>query len=156
MNKNETVRSNSDGADMALKVSKLFKKLITCLSQETLALQSHNRAVAEKMNQEKTRLMHSYKAVQGELKDNPTLFKNLDTDIKKHLQELSKEFETVLKDNMLAVVVGKKAVTRLIDRILEKVREASSMNTKSYNNSGRINESRMSNKIIPTTLNETY
>lgn len=156
MHNKETSKPNTNGADMALKVSKLLKSLITCLTQETLAIQSHNRAVAEKMNQEKTRLMHSYTALKDQLESNPKMFENLDQDIKAHLKDISKEFEVVLKENMMAVVVGKKAVSRLIGRILEKVREAASVNNKSYNNAGKMNETALSNKIIPTTLNETF
>ncbi len=146
----------TEGADVALKISKLLKKLIECLTQETLALQSHNRTVAERMSQEKSVLMHNYKTIQKELSANPDLFQNLDKDVKAHLKGITTEFEIVLNDNIMAIQSGKNAVTRLIGRILDKAREAATLNPKSYNANGRIIENNTKSTMTPTKLNETY
>lgn len=161
MSNNETTTApkravHLEGADMALKITRLLENLITCLTQETLAIQSHNRGVAEKMNQEKTHMMHSYKNLHTELSQKPDIFKNLDPDIKSHLQKLTAEFEIALKDNITAIIAGRGAATRLIERILNRVREATSTNTKSYNNAGKMVEQKSSRTIMPTKLNETY
>lgn len=153
-NTNKQVSVN--GADFALRTSKLLKKLITCMTQETLAIQSYNRSVAEEMNQEKTLLMHNYQSVRSELEANPEIFKNLDADLKKHLQEITTEFEAVLKDNMMAITTGKKAVSRLITRILDKVRKTTINAPKSYNANGVVVDSASQSTMVPTKLNETY
>ena len=143
-------------ADTALKLVKILQKLMQCMSQETLAVQNHNRDIAAKMSQEKTLLMHNYKSIQGELTSYPRLFDNLDDDIKKHLKDVIKEFEFVLKENMRAIDAGRGAVKRLIDRILKKARQAASLNPKAYNAQGHLVDNDMKHGIVPTKLNETY
>lgn len=154
--KAQAPKLNTDGADSALKISKILKRLITCLTQETMALKSHNRDVAKKMAQEKTILMNNYKTLQNNVLQNPDMLKNLDPDIKSHLKEITTEFETVLKDNVVAIYAGRNAVTRLINRIVKKARDSVSTNPKSYNANGHITNSDGKASIMPTKLNETY
>ena len=152
----QTLKLNTDGADVALKISKILKKLITCLTQETLALQSHNRDIANKMNQEKTLLMHNYKSIQAHLAETPELFKNSDSDVKKHLQDITAEFETVLDDNVMAIQSGRNAVSRLIKRIIKKARQAASTSPQAYDANGYTIADNIKAPMMPTKLNETF
>lgn len=147
---------NVDGADSALKITKILKKLITCLTQETLALQGHNRDIAAKMAQEKTILMHNYKTLQNNVLENPETLKNLDPDVRAHLKEVTKEFEVALKDNVVAIYSGRNAVSRLINRIIKKARDSVSTTPKSYNASGCMVNNDTKASMMPTKLNETH
>ena len=152
----DNAKPNTRGADTALKIQKLLKSLIECMSQETLALKSHNRDVAGKMSEEKTRLLLTYQNIASELHKNPDVLKQADADIQKQLISLMGEFETVLKDNMTAIQAGKGAVSRLINRLLTKAREAVGSTGRHYNAKGQLVEHRHRGPINPSQLNEVY
>lgn len=114
---------NTKGANTALQVQKLLKALIECMTQETLALRAYNQDIAQKMSEEKTRLLVTYKTIAAELQKNPDILRQTDDDIQKQLGTLMDEFEIVLKENMTTIQAGRSAVTRLINRLLSKVRE---------------------------------
>lgn len=147
---------NVEGVDSAMKIAKLLQKLITCLTQETLALQSHNRDIASKMALEKTVLMNNYKTLQDNVFQKPAVLENLDADVKAHLKAVTKEFETALKDNVVAIYAGRNAVNRLITRIIKKARDSVSHTPKSYNSKGHMTDSDLKTSMTPTKLNEIY
>lgn len=147
---------NINGAGMALKVQNLLKALIECMTQETMALKAHNQDIATKMSAEKTRLMMTYKVIAAELHNNPTILKQADDDIRAQLGTLMDEFEIVLKDNMTTIQAGRGAISRLINRLLNKVRETVCQTSRNYNEHGELVEKRSQRPMQPTQLNEIY
>ena len=147
---------NTKGADIAYKFERLMKKLIQCMTQETLALQSHNRNLATTMAEEKARLLHNYRDLQAELLTNPDILKDIDDDIRNHLKTMAAEFEYVMKDNIQAIQSGRNAVGRLINRILQKAREAAAASHKYYDSKGQMVEASTKKSMIPTKFSETF
>lgn len=156
MTKETEPKINTKGADVAYKFERLMKKLIQCMTQETLALQAHNRHLATSMAEEKARLLHNYRDLHAELLTHPDILKDVDTDIRKHLKTMAAEFEYVMKDNIQAIQSGRHAVGRLINRILQKAREAALASHKYYNAKGEMVEPGMKKSMTPTKFSETY
>ena len=152
----DTKPLNTKGADTALKIEKLLKSLIECMAQETLALKSQNQSVAGQMTKEKIRLLTTYKAIAAELESNPDMLKSVDEDIKKQLKGLIGDFDATLKENITAIQSGRSAVSRLINRLLNKAREAVNNTNRNYDSKGKLVEQRVQSMISPTQLNEVY
>jgi hypothetical protein len=151
---NSTIKTR--GADTALKIQKLLKALIECMEAETTALRDSDQKKAIKISAEKIHLAQTYKAIALELRANPTLLKDADGDIKAQLFDLIKKFDSSLKDNRTVIETGKNAVSRIINRLLTKAREAADRGTKNYNAKGRLIEQKMTTMAMPTHLNDVY
>jgi hypothetical protein len=148
---------NISGADFAFRLEKLIRKLMECIIQETLAIKSHDRNIAELMRQEKSLLLFNYQSMIIELERTPNILRELDSDLKEHLQKTIYDFEAVMVDNIKTIQAGKNSVGRLIARILDKARIATSTAPKAYNNFGLIAQGHsMRAPATPTKLNETY
>jgi len=156
MSNNLTQNLNINGADLALKLERLLKRLITCMTQETLAMQCHNHEVSGKMAQEKTMLMNNYRNLHKDLLANPDIIRNADTDIQNHLKTIIAEFEVVLCDNIKAVYSGRNAVGRLINRILQKARDTASPSHKHYNAKGQMVDGDLKSGMTPVRINDIY
>ncbi len=144
------------GTDIVSKTETLLRKLIHVMGQENLALQAHDRQLAEEMAQEKTLLIENYRALIKDLKKEPEALKNINADAKAHVQELIKEFDTAMRENAKAVYARRYAVKKILERILNKARQVSGGSHKSYNQQGKMNDLSSKSKFIPTQLNETY
>lgn len=153
--KTTNTQLNINGASLALKTEKLLKKLIHVLSQETLAMQSHNRSIANNMAQEKTQLLANYKSIQEQLKENPEILRQADEDVRTHLKEVMAEFEIILCDNIRAIQSGRNAVRRIMNRILTKARDSVEHTTKLYNSSGKMIKTSTHSTMTPVKINET-
>jgi len=146
----------TEGADKALNIQKVLKRLIECLSQETLALKSNNRALAIKMAEEKARLTHDYREIQNNFQKDPEAFQKLDKGVQAHLKSLIAEFETILTDNVQAIQSGRNAVNRLIDRILTRARDMATTHT-TYNADGQVNTHKASRSATtPIQISEKF
>lgn len=154
--KHQTNKVRTKGADIALKTETVLKKLIHVMGQENLALQAHDRKMAEEMAQEKTLLISNYRALIKDLDHDPDALRDLDDDVKAHVQSLIKDFEVAMRENAKAVFARRYAVKKLLDRILTKAREVSGSHHKSYNQHGKMNNVGNKSVFIPTQLNETY
>ena len=152
----ETKPLNIKGADTAFRVQKLLKNLIECMSQETLALHAQNQTIAGTMSKEKIRLFATYKAIAAELQNNPDILKTIDKDIQKQLITLMDDFDQTLKENITAIQTGRFAVSRLINRLLTKAREAVGHPNRNYNEKGKLVEQKIQSATFPTQLNEVY
>jgi len=147
---------NICGADIAVKTEKLLQKLMHVMGQENLALQAHNRALAEEMAQEKTLLIGNYRALIKELQQDPDAYKKLDESIRNHIAKMVTDFEDAMKENARVVYGRRYAVKRLLDRILNKARDAAASPVKSYNANGKMHAKCSSGGSVPIQLNETY
>jgi hypothetical protein len=156
----KTTQQNSQaklkGTDIVSKTETLLRKLIHVMGQENLALQAHDRSLAEEMAQEKTVLISNYRALIKDIEKDPEALKNLDEDTKSHVQKMISDFEVAMRENAKAVYARRYAVKKILERILDKARQVSGGNHKSYNQQGKMNDCSSSAKFIPTQLNETY
>jgi hypothetical protein len=157
MSETKNIPLNTKGADIALKLENIIKRMSKCMTQETLALQSQNRAIAAEMAEEKARHLQAYRALAEEVKSRPDVVSGLDPDIKKHIETMMAEFEVIMKDNIRVILSNRFAVKRLIQRIMDKAREAASSNHQYYNAQGKImNGSGQKSAMVSTQLNETF
>ena len=144
------------GTDIVSKTETLLKKLIHVMSQENLALQAHDRSLAEEMAQEKTLLIENYRALIKDLEKEPEALKNIDDDAKAHVQQMIADFDVAMRENAKAIYARRYAVKKILERILDKARQVSGGNHKSYNQQGKMNHVSSKSRFIPTQLNETY
>lgn len=147
---------NTKGADTALKIQKLLKSLIECMSQETLAIKAQKQDIAAKMNEEKSRLLPHYQSIAKELKENPSLLREADEDVRKQLSALMAEFSAVMNENIMTIQTGRTAVSRLIERLLNKAREAVNKSGRRYNAKGKLVEQNATGNVIQGQLNSLY
>lgn len=156
----DKIDSKLSATNTAAKIESLVAELTKCMTQETLAIQSSNQEIASKMSQEKSRLLTTYQMIEKELQQKPEMFNSLDDDYRQYLKGLLSDFDTVMKDNLATIHAGKKAISRVIHRLLKKARETASVQAKSYNAKGEIVEKSYGtapvSKKIKGQLNEQY
>ena len=139
---------------MSAQIIGLLTQLIRCLDAETAALQENNRDKAALRSREKILLLQNYEAISRGLQKKPDMLMDLDSSVKLHLKEKILHFERSLNANTNTVSTSKNAVNRLINRIMDRARDAIKSPLQPYNNKGQIMARKSGSSMMPVKLSE--
>jgi len=132
----------------------LLNQLMECLDAESEALQVNNRNRAALKSREKALLLQNYEVISMDLKNNPGIMDAIHVDLKNNFIEKVLQFEKSLKVNSDVVLMAKKAVNKLIVRIMGRARDALKSPHQPYNNKGQIAASYQNHSMTPIRLSE--
>ena len=145
---------NTKGADLAMSIEKVLKKLTVCLEQETKAILENKQGLVQELHKEKLTLMEQYRSLSEGLERDKDGLNGLDDDIRAHLKEVSARFQTALQDNLKAIKSAHNAVGRLMDRIMTTARRALMQDQQQYNAHGALTGGGHKGSMMPTRVDQ--
>lgn len=107
-----------------------------------------------KMQPEKNKLITTLEAMRYEMDNHPEWVKELDSEEKEHLREISRVFQDILRENLRHL----KVAYQVNQDVISAVREALMQNSQSvgvYNQRGKDNRAMLATQSLSMTINDT-
>ncbi len=131
----------------------VLDRLEQVLESETDCLRRMQTDEAAKLLEDKTRLAHSYERLQAGLAEDPTPFKLLTAGQRQGLRDMLERFRRVLADNERAILAARSVGERVIQTIIDAVKQDRLTNA-GYSAAGVLSAGSRGGKAVTLSLNQ--
>lgn len=109
--------------DLLTRAQDVMTELKSVLEQETDALRAVDLVGALSLQDKKIQLMQRYEQIVQQAKNHEHVLKTATTPRKDEIRKLEKDFRVSTERNLSALKHGKKSLERLVDRMLNTIRD---------------------------------
>lgn len=140
--------------DLLTRAQSVMVELKAVLEQETSALRAVDLLGALSLQDKKIQLMQSYEQIVQQAKNHEHVLKAAATPRKAEIKTMEKDFRASTERNLSALKHGKKSLERLVDRMLNTIRDSIKEHEHvAYTASGKVDAGKRSMSInIDQTL----